>query len=704
MIETGDVAVGVRPGTVERIRGGDASEQAAAARAAVAELTGRAASSELPSARLCRDLAVAHERAGDPAGALRWSLALTDTDADLGAWSAAAGVLRRCLPRTAPLPRSARVAVLGSYTTSQLTALLPLAAARAGVAVEIYECGYGQYRQEILDPDSELYRFAPDVVVLAVHAGDAVLPAVSEHPDAAVTAEVRRWTSLWETLRARCGARIVQHAFALPAEVALGHLALRTAGSRPALLARVNAELGRAAGDGVALVDCDRLAAEVGRRAWFDPRYWNRAKQAVALDQVPLLARHTAAVIGAQLGASRKCLVLDLDNTLWGGVLGEEGLAGIALGEGPLGEAFAAVQDYALELKERGVVLAVCSKNNDADAREAFERHPGMRLRLDDIAMFSACWDDKPTQLRRIAATLGLGLDALVFVDDNPAEREVVRQLVPEVDVVALPADPHGYVRALADYPFFETTTLTAEDAARTAAYRARAEFAAAEAAATSLEEFHRGLDMTATVVALDELTLPRVAQLVGKTNQFNLTGRRRSAEEIARLAADPGTAVLCLRLADRFADHGLVAVVIAVTEGDALTVDTWLMSCRVIGRTLEDEVAGLLLAEARRRGLARVTGHHRPSPKNALVAGLYPRLGFRPVDGTDDPSAPGTTHWARSVDAPYAPPGLLRVVLPPVAAPRVAGAGGQAAESPVPSRHVFAQPRPQSTREEVSR
>ncbi|KJE24964.1 subfamily IIIC HAD-superfamily phosphatase [Frankia torreyi] len=689
MTESGDTGVGVGPDRPAPPRDGR-----------IAELTALAAASEIPTAALCRDLAVAHERAGDPDGAVRWALALTDTDGDLGAWSAAAGVLRRCLPAVAPLPRSARVAVLGSYTTSQFAALLPLAAARAGVAIETYECGYGQYRQEILDPGSGLYRFAPDVVVLAVHAGEAALPAVGDGPDAVVAAEVRRWTALWETIRARCGARVVQHTFAVPGEVALGHLALRTGGARPTLLARVNAELGRAAGDGVGLVDCERLAADVGKRAWFDARYWHRSKQAVSLAQVPLLARHTAAVIGAQLGVSRKCLVLDLDNTLWGGVLGEEGLAGIALGDGAVGEAFAAFQDYVVELKDRGVVLAVCSKNNDADAREAFERHPGMRLRLDDIAMFSACWDDKPTQVRRIAATLGLGLDALVFVDDNPAEREAVRQLVGEVDVLALPADPHGYVRALADYPFFETAALTAEDAARTATYRARAELAAAEAAAPSLAEFHRGLDMTATVVPLDELTLPRVAQLVGKTNQFNLTGRRRSADEIARLAADPGTAVLCIRLADRFADHGLVAVVIAVEAGDALAVDTWLMSCRVIGRTLEDEVAGLILAEARRRGLARVVGEYRPSPKNALVADLYERLGFTRMDAPDDPSEPGTIHWSRAADAPYAPPALMRVVA------AAAGVDPNGADRPgVPpaelSTHVFAQTRPQDRRME---
>ncbi|WP_026239242.1 HAD-IIIC family phosphatase [Parafrankia discariae] len=670
----------------------------------IAELTAAAAAAEVPPAGLCRDLALAHERADDPAAAMRWALATADAGNDLACWTAAAGVLRRGSPGAAPLPRSAKIAVLGSYTTAQFTALLPLAAARAGVAVEVYECGYGQYRQEILDPGSGLHRFGPDVVILAVHEGESALPALAEDPEGAVAAEVGRWTSLWEIIISRLGARVIQHTFVVPDTEALGHLALRVPGARSSTLAAVNAALGRAAAGGqsgsqvggqVAFVDCERLAATVGKRSWFDPRYWHRAKQAVSLGHVPMLARHTAAVLGAQLGTSRKCLVLDLDNTLWGGVLGEEGLAGIALGDGPVGEAFAAFQEYLGRLRTRGVILAVCSKNNEADALEAFERHPAMRLRLADIAMFSASWEDKPTQIRRIASTLGIGLDSLVFVDDNPAEREAVRQLVPEVDVIALPRDPHGYVRAVADYPFFEPAALTAEDTARTEQYRARARVAELATSATSLEEFHRGLEMVATVVPLDELTLPRVVQLIGKTNQFNLTTRRRGAAEVAELAADPSTTVICVRLADRFADHGLVAVVIArrvagptgtggagepgESGGAVLDVDTWLMSCRVIGRTLEDEIAGLIVTEARRLGCSAVRGHYLPTAKNGLVADLYPRLGFRP-----DPAGaadPGATRWVLPVTSSLNRPGLIRVVDARAGAAAVASASARTME-----------------------
>jgi FkbH-like protein len=626
----------------------------------VEQLLAEARAAELPAARTCLELAKAYLRTDQPADALRWAFAACDASEELVDWMAAASVRRRCSDRLPPLPRRARVAVLGSYTTSQLAALLPVAAARSGVAVEVYEAGYGQYRREVLDPASGLYAFEPDVVVFAVHAGEIDLPAVSTDPAADLDGELTRWTSLWALVRQRTGARVVQHNFALPADEPLGHLTTRLAASAGALRRQLNARLGQAAGDEVSIVDCERLASEVGKRTWFDARYWYRSKQAVSLSCVPLLARHTAAVIAACLGQSKKCLVLDLDNTVWGGVLGEDGIGGVRLGQGEVGEAFTAFQRHVLALKERGVILAVASKNNPEDAREMFAAHPDMVLTLDDVAVFSACWDDKATQLRRIAATLGLGLDSLVFVDDNPAEREVIRQLVPEVDVLPLPADPAGYVRALADYPFFEPATLTAEDAARTELYRARARTAELHQAANSLEEFLGSLDMVATVAPLDELTVPRVAQLIGKTNQFNLTGRRRSLGEVAALADDPSCVALCVRLRDRFADHGLVGVLIAFRRGDALDVDTWLMSCRVIGRTLEHEMLAQLAAQAAAEGRPRLRGTYVRTAKNAQVADLYPRLGFRPVP-LGEPED-GRTEWEALVAELPASPGFVTV------------------------------------------
>lgn len=632
--------------------------------ARIQELLSDVAGQAVPTGGACAELARAYQRSGAPAQALRWAYAVCDVSERLVDWLAAASVVRACLPRTSGLPRQARVAVLGSYTTVQFTALLPLAAARAGVAVEVYESGYGQYRQEILDPASGLYAFDPDVVILATHAGVLDLPVAAADPEAEVERELSRWTSLWDTIGQRCGARVVQHTFAVPPEEPLGHLAARTSGSRSAMTHALNARLGAAAGPHVALVDCERLAAAVGKRTWFDARYWLRSKQAVSLACVPLLARHTAAVVASGLGRSRKCLVLDLDNTLWGGVLGEEGLGGIQLGHGAVGEAYTAFQEYVLALKNRGVLLAVASKNDPDEAREVFRRHPDMRLTLDDIAVFSAGWDDKATQLRRIAATLGIGLDSLVFVDDNPAEREAIRQLVPEVDVLPLPRDPAGYPRALADYPLFEPAALTAEDAARTELYRARARAAQLRQGSASLEAFLASLDMVASVVALDEPTLARTVALIGKTNQFNLTGRRRSGTEVAALKDDPGHVVLCVRLRDRFADHGLVGVLIGAVEADGdgnrrMRIDTWLLSCRVIGRTLEHEMLRLLADAAAARGCRRLVGSYVPTARNALVADLYPRLGFEP-DGD-----PGARSWTLDVEKTPPGPGYITIDKP---------------------------------------
>lgn len=613
----------------------------------------------VPTLRACLDLAKAHRSAGDAPRAAQWALAATDAGAtgagsDFAGWLGAAAVWESVRAQLPPAARRVKVAVLGSYTTTQFAALLPLACARAGLDVEVHECGYGQYRRELLDPDSDLHAFDPDVVVLAVHEGEVDLPATSEDPEAAVEAELARWTSLWDQARERLGARVVQHNVVVPSDVALGHLAVRTPGSRHSMLRRFDERLGELAGSpahGVAVVDCERLAGEVGKRTWTDPRYVHAAKQAVSLGCVPLLARHTAAVIGAQFGLARKCLVLDLDGTLWGGVLGEVGPHGITVGHGAAGEAFSAFQRHVLALKDKGVVLAVCSKNDEDLVREAFETNPDLLVRLEDVAVLRAGWQDKPTVVREIAATLGIGEDALVLVDDNPAEREAVRQLVPAVDVVALPAEPADYVAALAAYPFFETDALTAEDAARTAQYRARAQAAAHRESAGSLTDYLLGLDMRAEIAPLGPQNVERVAQLLGKTNQFNLTTRRHSRADVEGFAVDPDWTAQVVRVRDRFADHGVVGVLLAHRvpgpDGDVLDVDSWLLSCRVIGRTLEDEMALELLATARALGCTRVRGTHVPSAKNSQVAGLYARLGFAPAGERD-----GTTTWERDVPA----------------------------------------------------
>lgn len=603
---------------------------------------------EVPSGALCVKLARAYEATGDRAQAGAWLLRVVDAEDAFRPWHAGAALLGD-LARDVPKPpaRSARVAIVGTYNTLQLVGMVRLAARRYGVDLELYESGYGQLEQELLAADSRLAAFGPDYVVIAAHEGAVRLPDRTDRPADHVAAEAARWEQLWRAAQA-LGARVVHHAFVSRPETPLGHLAARTPGSRESMLAALNAQLGVLAGDETLLVDCERLAALVGKRRWFDDRYWHAAKQAVALDSLPLLAKHTAAVIAGDLGLGRKWIALDLDNTLWGGVVGDNGLEGVRLGGDAEGEAYQAFQEYLLRLKGRGIVLAVCSKNDPAIARSVFEQHPEMRLRIDDIACFDASWDPKPTGLRRIAAALDLGLDALVFVDDNPAEREAVRRELPDVEVIPLPEDPAGYVAALAEYPLFETSRLTADDLLRTAQYRARGQAVALAGATTDMPSFWRDLEMEAVVAAVDDVHLPRVAQLIGKTNQFNATTRRHGRDAVAAMARSPEWTCLYAKLRDRFGDHGLVAVALATEEDDALVVDTFLMSCRVIGRTLELSVLERLAADAGRRGLKRLRGLIVPTDRNGVVRDLYERAGFERV--SDDG---GVTVWERDLADP---------------------------------------------------
>ncbi len=599
-------------------------------RGAIQECLQTAERVEPVPAPLCLALARLYLQLNDIPELIRWATAVVDAGDDFPSWLSAATLIKNATSwKTANAKRVARVAIAGSFTTAQLNALLPLAALRHGIQLEMWEAPYGQHRQELLDSQSALYRFRPDFILLAVHEGDLALPAMSNGPEGDVAEETARWTSLWDAAALHSSARIIQFNFALPAEAPFGHLGRRLPGSRYAMTHAVNASLGAAAGTRADIVDCDRLSALVGKDQWIDPRYWHLSKQAISMNALPLLVRHVTAVLGADLGLSRKCLVLDLDNTLWGGIIAEDGLEGIQLGGGVVGEAFVAFQDYIRLLKDKGVILAVCSKNNEADAKEPFERHPDMRLKLDDFAAFFANWDPKPDNLVRVAQGLNIGLEALVFADDNPIECAAVRRALPQVDVIALSGDPSYFARELSRYLWFESASLTAEDARRTEQYRARAQASRLEQSVSSIEELWTSLDMTASVAPFDELTLPRIVQLIGKTNQFNLTTRRHSQAQVEAFMQDPECIHFFVRLRDRFADHGLVGLLIAKQNDSSIEIDTWLMSCRVIGRSLEKTMLAYLCQQAALRGVTRIRGLYIPTAKNEPVKDLYSKLGF---------------------------------------------------------------------------
>ncbi|GJD63599.1 HAD-IIIC family phosphatase [Methylobacterium frigidaeris] len=571
--------------------------------------------------------------------------------------------LQRRFPEGSPSGPPLRLALLGSSTLAHLAAGIRIGALRRDLRLAVCEGAYGQYHREI---DGERLRAVrPDFVLLALDAADLLGPSdPGAGPEAASLADaIGRLKSLWARARAAHGCAVIQQTLLPTALSLLGHNEHRMPGSLAARTLRLNAALRDAAQeDGVDLLALDDAVSRHGLEAWHDPALWLRARQAVTPAAAPLYGDLVARLVGARLGRSAKALVLDLDDTLWGGTIGEDGLSGLVVGQGSaVGESFLALQAYARDLTRRGIVLAVCSKNDPETARRPFAEHPDMLLRLSDVAAFVANWDDKATNLQRIAAELRLGLDALVFVDDSPFERALVREHLPMVAVPEVPDEPARVARCLADAGYFEAATLTDEDRGRARAYaqdRARRVSGSAPGS-TELSGTLAGLGMRLTWRPFDAVGLPRIVQLVNKTNQFNLTTRRLREAEATSLIEDPAALTLQLRLSDRFGDNGVIAVAIGRLAGSDLVIETWLMSCRVLGRRVEEGTLAALAAQAVRRGARRLVGVFRPSGRNGMVADLYPRLGF-----TADASGPdGDGRWVLDLAA-YAPPRDLPMVV----------------------------------------
>jgi FkbH-like protein len=550
-----------------------------------------------------------------------------------------------------------KLAILGGFATAQLSQAVELALFSMGGGVEIFESAYGVYRQEILDPGSELYRFKPDVVFLAVSWRDLIRRPGIEHSRAEVASlveeELADWSNLWRTAHERLGCLVVQNSFDRPAWRQLDNHEMRHPASLWRFVSRMNAALADGAPPYVLLHDVDSLAALSGRRAWGDERFFFHAKMPCAPEFIVDYGFSAASLLMAQLGLSKKCLVLDLDDTCWGGAVGDDGIGGIRLGQGNAeGEAFVAFQRYAKALKERGVLLAVCSRNEERIAKEVFEKHAEMVLRLDDISCFMANWTDKAANLREIARRLNIGLDSLVFIDDNPAERALVRRLAPEVAVPELPEDPAGYILAIEPYRHFQTLSITPEDLRRSDYRRADAEREEALGGSADVEGFLRSLAMAARVGPVTPLSLDRAAQLIERSNQFNLTTKRRSAAELSALAADPQWLTRTVSLSDRFGDNGLISVLLARVEGDVLVIDTWLMSCRVLKRGVEVLLHNGVCRWAMGRGLKRIRVEHVPTAKNGLVREHFAGLGYTKIseDGA------GRTRWERELSADWRP------------------------------------------------
>ena len=538
-----------------------------------------------------------------------------------------------------------RLAVLGSFTAEFLRPSLIVECDALGVRLDPWFGPFGAFEQQVLDPSSALWSAPREAIALLLRIEDVDPELAREHPQvgaaaaAARLAKIReRLVSLARAIRERSGAYILAANFGCPRP--LDVFDASDPDGLVHLVAAENRELARelARVPGAHVFDWSGVLGEWGTPRATDPKLWYLARVALAAEVQPAVARRFARCLRAILAPAAKCVVVDLDNTLWGGVLGDDGPEGIQLGDAHPGNSFKDVQRLLGELRRRGFLLAISSKNDEARVLDTLAHHPEMVLRPGDFAAIFANWEPKAASLRRIAEALHIGLDALVFLDDNPVERAQVRAELPMVHVVELPSDPLRVPAALAEIALLDRPRLLDDDRARATMVAADAHRRQPVQSGETVSEFLAGLGMMATVGATDAMTLDRVHQLIHKTNQFNLTTRRHSMDEVARLARSPESAVVWLRLRDRFGDLGLVCVgIVRHVEGELWEVDTLLMSCRVMGRQVEHAFLHHLLSVAAKAGARRVRGVYRRSAKNGIVADLYPQLGLAEVSRTPD-------------------------------------------------------------------
>jgi FkbH-like protein len=566
-------------------------------------------------------------------------------------------VLKKQLLKQANLV-PARIAILGGSTTTEVKAMLELFLLAQGIEPAFYESGYNRYSEDVQFENPDLWNFKPNIVFIYttwhnISEFPELLESESE-VEKRIRREMARFEPLWEKIHAELGALIIQNNFDLPHLRPLGNLEASESFGRVNFVLRLNAEFANYARKHSRFLinDILYLSAQVGQAAWFRNSYWYNFHMALSPTATVALAHNVAAIVKSVYGKSKKCLVLDLDNTLWGGVVGDDGVQNLVLGrDHPVGEAFLDFQRYVKGLQRRGVILAVCSKNDAENAKEGFS-HPDSVLKLEDFSAFKANWNPKPENIREIAAELNIGLDSMVFVDDNPTERDFVAEQLPEVAVPNVGTDVSCFAEVLEHERYFEVDKVVQDDLSRSAFYSSNAERSAGQAKFSDYGEFLASLEMTAEIGPFLPVYLERITQLINKTNQFNLTTRRYTSSEVVAIAQNPGFITLYGRLTDKFGDNGLVSVLIGQVFAETLRLDLWLMSCRVLKREMEFAMFDALVEQCQMRGIRKIVGVYIPSKKNSMVAGYYASLGFSPMGG----ASAGSESWCYDVPAAYLP------------------------------------------------
>ncbi|MDO4319840.1 MAG: HAD-IIIC family phosphatase [Bacteroidales bacterium] len=533
-----------------------------------------------------------------------------------------------------------KVALLGDTATQLLATAISGTLAMRGYRAELYEADYNQIEMQMLNPDSEYHASGAryTVVFQSTH---RLLGLYNSLDRAAQERLADDRMAQIEALAAACDGKMIYLDYPETADNVFGSFGTRVRHSFVYQLRRLNYLLGEFAATHPDFYICDIADVQnrIGRSAMFDANIYNSTEMVLSLGSLPYVAARIADIITALQGRARKCVILDLDNTLWGGVVGDDGWQGIQIGIGMgIGKAFSEFQAWLRQLKNRGIILAVCSKNNEATAKEPFEKNPEMVLSLDDIAMFVANWDNKADNIRHIQQTLNIGFDSMVFIDDNPFERNIVRENIDGITVPEMPEDPADWLEFLYGLNLFEAAAYSEADSDRTRQYQVEARRSADHRRFADEDQYLQSLDMRAGVAGFDDFNTPRVAQLSQRSNQWNLRTVRYDEADIHRIAADGLHACFAFTLADKYGDNGLISVVILDKNDERrrLFVDTWFMSCRVLKRGMEQFVLNTVVDYARANGYREIEGEYIATPKNSLVADLYPSLGFEPAPGRE--------------------------------------------------------------------
>jgi FkbH-like protein len=557
---------------------------------------------------------------------------------------------------------------LATFTEDLVVPYLQVEAARKGFAADIYVAPFNSVTQELIKPTSGCIAHQPDIVFVAQHLGDICPPLVHEYLaldhtriEQYIEDTISELTAALKGFRELSQAVVVVHNFSLPPYPLLGIYEPMVGNSQTRVVRRLNERLVETVKEiaGVYILDYDRLCAEVGLCNWYDDKMWHLARAPLSAQAMVALARRYAAFMRAVAGTPRKCLVLDLDNVLWGGVIGESRIGGIQLGHTYPGNVFHQFQQAVLQLHHRGVILAINSKNNREDVEGVFQTHPDMVLRWEHFASVRINWHGKPENMLEIAQEVNIGLDSLVFFDDDPVERAMMCQALPQVVTLEVPDDPVRYARILLGSGVFDKLSFTDEDRQRGAMYQGQVARRGFEKSAMSLEDFLKSLEMAVTIRPVNGSSFARVLELIHKTNQFNLTTRRHGASQLKEMTKSPGWGVFSLRAADRFGDNGIVGVAILHAQQTTVKLDTFLLSCRVIGRGIETALLSFLVDWAKTREVSAIDAEFVPTAKNAPAADFLSRHGFRQLDVRD-----GTSLWRLGItDVPFEWPSFIRLI-----------------------------------------